>query len=240
MKRNWFLRAAAIMMVCVTFSLCTVTKTVSKYNTTATISGQSVRAGLFRVSVKNGDTWTPITTSGGSASFTVNLVDTLWESSLDKEENVAGNNSGGITYGSSGTEDDVYTPSGGVIRIAPGTGGEVKITVKNFSEVEVDIALAINGNIQFNGADLQPGDLPIQWSNDNKATWSSTWPGLPSGSSTLQPINGTRSYSIWWRWAYETGTAVDRIAPGDSADTAAGIAAGSLLLPLTITAVQND
>lgn len=247
---NVLLRTAAVLMVCVMFSLCTVTSTFSRYNGSTDINSNRIRAGLFRVCVKDGERWLPITGSGGSVTFTVDLVSTLMEASLAKKENHTGHNSGGNTYGSDGEEVDVYTPEGGVARIAPGTGGEVVIGMKNFSEVGVNVTISVN-----TAALKIPDGLAIEWNTTNAVTgWQSSFPDLATAPKYLEPLSkvidtaeeddSIVEYKVYWRWKYETGTVTSGVAAGDATDTGLGISENdnlmNLILPLSVTATQKD
>ena len=47
-----------------------------------------------------------------------------------------------------------------------------------------------------------------------------------------------QSVKIYWAWPYQTGAMTGTVAAGDAADTADGIAAKNLTVPVTITGVQ--
>ena len=109
-------------------------------------------------------------------------------------------------------------------KIAPGTSGSFAINLKNTnSEVGANFTLSL-GTISDKPTNLK-------FYKDSTYTTEIT-PGsgtitgqLAAGDSTGIPVK------IYWRWQYETTN-------GDAADTADGMSAKSLTLPVTITGTQ--
>ena len=119
-------------------------------------------------------------------------------------------------------------------KIAPGTKGSFDISVSNASSevgVEYTVTLGTIANAPTN----------IKFYSD--ATYAT-----PLTTST--PITGkikandstAKIVKIYWAWPYQTGavTPATGVAAGDTADTADGVAAKTLTVPVTITGVQTQ
>ena len=119
-------------------------------------------------------------------------------------------------------------------KIAPGTKGSFDISVSNASsEVGVDYTVTL-GTIT---------NAPTNIKFYSDATYAT-----PLTTST--PITGkikandstAKIVKIYWAWPYQTGavTPATGVAAGDTADTADGVAAKTLTVPVTITGVQTQ
>ncbi|MCL1952798.1 MAG: hypothetical protein FWF60_08235, partial [Oscillospiraceae bacterium] len=138
MKKNLFLRAAAMLTVFAMFSLCTIPRTLSKFSESPAISGKSVRAGIFRVAVLKSsgppETWVTVGETGTGGSLTIDLFQgDLMEAYLDGGgENIAASKDGDgkETVGPAGsaahilTQPGLSSPADSTAIIAPGCGGE--------------------------------------------------------------------------------------------------------------------
>jgi hypothetical protein len=102
--------------------------------------------------------------------------------------------------------------------IAPGTKGQSDFGFKNNgSEVTV------NATVTY--AATNASSIPIEYST-NGSSWTSD---ITTLSSTVNDITGSETVTLYWRWAYSTGTS------GDTADTALG-QAGTATVSVTATA----
>lgn len=132
--------------------------------------------------------------------------------------------------------------------IAPGTKGRFDIVLTNASEVTAKYAIAFEETI-----DQDDKDIPIQYSLDG-VTWKNTVAELnmTAGESTTLPTAlkatkenpATKTVTVYWQWAFETGAAVEEgmteQKEGDATDTALGIAMPTVTVKATITATQVD
>ena len=112
-------------------------------------------------------------------------------------------------------------------RIAPGTSGKLDFDLSN-KNTEVGTTYSIkltNTNAPTN----------IQFYEDVDCT-------TPLTNSTLtghMDPGATTTATIYWKWAYETGTVTDGVATGDSNDTTNGEAGSQMTVTATITGVQE-
>jgi len=198
LKKNIYLRIAALLLIGSLFGLCTVPGTLSRYvERLPGYDEQILRAGLFHVEV-NGEVL------GVVAEIEVDLFETL------KHTGNARNNHDNPNYSAWINEENEYVLLSAEV-IAPGTGGMIPITVQNFSEVDVEIVI-IEGDYDDDG-------VPIEWWDG--AAWTSTFPGIPTGLDTeLAALDGDGELEIelWWRWIFNGD---------DVLDTGLGIAAAA-------------
>lgn len=114
------------------------------------------------------------------------------------------------------TEEHVATG-----KIAPGTGGQVTIAIKNESEVDAEYSLTLAQTATV---------FPIEYSVDGN-TWSSTISNVKITDAEL-PRGESKDIKVYWRWAFD----------GD--DTSIGIAAQTtpqqVTVTATVTATQVD
>ena len=261
MKKNKCLRAAALLLACCMFSLCTITGTLARYMQDVPVDTNKVRAGLFRVAVKDGNgDWVVLGQQAVGDAIKVDLYDTLYEADddepdgiLDEEENKDGRidvlNAPGANPNGLGAVDVDS------VIIAPGTGGKLKIEVENFSEVDVKISMALA---------TDTGEYePIEWWDADTNAWVDVFPGIPDGADTdelksypaaLAAIGGplgTSTITLTWRWKFERGIAPNTLVTNpnwywteDLYDTERGVGAVTkddmIGIPLIITATQLD
>lgn len=106
-------------------------------------------------------------------------------------------------------------------KIAPGTSGSFKISIKNDSEV--------NAQYAYNLTETNAGNIPIEYSTDK-----TTWKTLADFNAYATDIasGATKDATIYWRWAFDGD---------DATDTAlgfAGTATVSIQADLTLTQVD--
>jgi len=208
LKKNYFLRVAAVLLVCAMFGLCIVPGTMGRYGAVVPVNSPTVRAGLFEVKIKRGNDWVSITQGTTGQSFPINLYETLKQAYDDEPGSPAnhplGNDSAGaITYDKKGYIDD--EPEG---LIAPGCGGQFKIAVKNFSEVEVAVEVTadeIDFQVLLQGLGMEN---MIQWWDEDEGEWTDEFPGIPSADAlaNLEPLGtllSEKTYTFTWRWLFE-------------------------------------
>ena len=210
MKKNYFLRAAALLVACCMFGLCTITGTMARYTGKFDASGTAVRAGIFRVIAQDNEgEWIPL---GGTS--TIDLFKTLQEANIVNDET-----------------DVVAAASGETVIIAPGTGGKFDIKVQNLSEVAVKILVTDIGT--------GTATVPIEWyvgppGAYGTGAWASAFPGISTGG-TLAPQSSETTFTFYWRWAFEVDNPRDT-----SLGVDAKTAAVTYTLPLKVTAEQLD
>lgn len=113
---------------------------------------------------------------------------------------------------------DASTLVGG--KIAPGTQGSFDIELTN-TQSEV----GYNYVITLGDVDKVPTNLVFTDAEGNTLT-----PGTGTIEGTIA-VGGSKTVTVSWAWAYETEN-------GDDEDTADGIAAETLTIPVTINATQ--
>lgn len=225
MKKNYFLRAAAVLLVCGMFSLCTIPRTLSRFSGTFNIPGSTVRAGIFEVALQKADgTWASITRGAVGTPFAIDLYETLLQP-VGPTEDPATNHTGTVLQ---------PPPAGTPVRIAPGTGGQFKITVKNFSEVDVEVRV-VDGTPIVSGGFIMSDK--IEWWN--AGSWSSSFPGVSTGVP-LAALGGQYTYTFLWRWRYDRGGGV-WMSTQDKNDTELGYnGTVTYSIPLTVYVEQVD
>jgi len=109
-------------------------------------------------------------------------------------------------------------------KIAPGTSGSFKVTLKN-----TDTEVGVNFVVALGAITGKPTNLKFY--KDSTYTTELT-PGTGTVTGQLAAKDGTGiDVPIYWKWDYET-------ANGDATDTTDGKAAASLTIALTITGTQ--
>ena len=119
-------------------------------------------------------------------------------------------------------------------KIAPGTQGSFSVNINNeTTETGVDFTVKLG---TVTGAPTN-----IKFYKDNTyASTSEITPGTDTITGQVAALDSTGvDVTIYWKWAYETGTITNGIATGDAADTSDGEAAASLAVPITITGIQT-
>lgn len=121
-------------------------------------------------------------------------------------------------------------------RIAPGTSGSFDIALVNTnSETGVNFTVKV-GTVTASGTGgVVPANLKFY--KDAAHTTELTASGI-TGQLTAGDSTG-KTVTIYWQWAYETGTVTDGIATGDEADNTAGAAGSTLTVPVTVSGVQT-
>ena len=209
MKRNWFLRAAALLVIGSLFSLCAVSTTLARYVGTFDGATIAVRAGVFRVYVAQygSDDWHDMT-----ATQTITTT----------------NNLGGPLLNASTLQPRASTwisnTNGSLI--APGSAGRIDLAFFNQSEVTVRVMMADTTSMVHIGAatsDILTANF--QFSVDG-TTWRDTLALAMVDAAgeyvELEPGEYTDDWmTLYWRWRFY----VDE--DQDEADTALGRAAAT-------------
>ena len=180
LKKNVFLRIAALLLVSSVFGLCIIPGTVSRYASEFSMDSDTVRAGIFRVNVATAfdaqgepTGWTNLAT-GDFGTVTIPLFKTLLNQNSDATHN--------ITNGS----PNIVTNRGPII--APGSGGYLQVVVENLSEVDVLVEVIM-------GDAASP--IPLVWSGGTAGIYT---------SPPLVAVTGKHTFgTIRWNWAFERG-----------------------------------
>jgi len=238
LKKNYFLRSAAVLLVFGLFSLSTVPRTLSRYSYTTSGSSSTVRAGIFEVAIKRADgSWVSICHGTTGTPFIVDMYEALLQAATGTAHN-----------------DNVIhnpSPAGSAVLIAPGTAAVLKVTVKNYSEVSAKVTISAGDPI------VTPAgyEVPIEWFDYSIQTsifpprfgeWVDFFPGIPNGvaggndSATLSPLGGEQEFEFLWKWEYERGgTAWGNAKDGE--DTVLGIPGNiTYKVPMVIEVAQID
>ena len=119
-------------------------------------------------------------------------------------------------------------------KIAPGTGGTVRVVLANKSEVDATYSVGFEANA---------AGVPLEFSVDG-TTWKSAAniSQLNIAATDIAKVSGTANIDLKWRWAF--GNSSDVTDDTNVADTALGIAAqGTPATPTvtaTVTLLQKD
>lgn len=201
MHNNKMRRAAALLAVMVLATTVFTGGTLAKYTTEKSSTASSAKVAKWLIKVNGADI-----TDASVQNITFNLFNTIKEADTTT------------------VESDVASGL-----IAPGTGGQADIAVKNESEVNakytVKFAYTVTG-----------GNVPIEVSTDN-----STWKTLDTSAGTTVSdvalaMNATSTTTLYWRWQYERDADADDTALGIAAKTAAP----QVSVTATVTATQVD
>lgn len=136
-------------------------------------------------------------TSESSGTATVTVAD--WSFDLNNGTNIVESNT--FTFGLFNTikEADTTTTESDVAetRIAPGTGGEFAIALKNTSEVSATYSVVLDAE----ASDLK--SIPLEFSTD-KTNWKSIDQLEAKEGELLYNAEtpATASVTIYWRWAF--------------------------------------
>ena len=225
-KKNVLLRVGFFMLIATFATGGIFTSTYARYAAELSSAETSIRAGLFSVKANTVDF------ADGTAQLTANfgpLLDTLdWPSAPESVEHVK--------------------PIDGTV-IAPGTGGRIRITLQNDSEVDVRFFLD-SAIVDFTGL-LENANIQFSHNNHDIDDWYSN-PGdalveLIEGKSeyrytvdikALAGEDDTETFDLYWRWRFSPDTAQD--IRDTNIGTAANIAAQEIKMALQIKAQQVD
>ena len=195
-------RIFSALLVLALLSTCVIGGTFAKYTSTATgTATATVAKWSFKVGTTEIANLTPQT-------ITFNLFETINESDTTTAE-------GDVAAG----------------KIAPGTGGQVAITVENTSEVTAKY------KITFAIAENTAG-IPLEFSADGGSTWKRFNEDLSGLYYEKNPLASGATDSacvIKWRWAFDGASDPASIVT-DAYDTELGIAAQTSAPTITVSA----
>jgi hypothetical protein len=207
MKRNKALRVLSVFLVLLLVSTCAFSGSLAKYVGEAAGASWKARIAAFRVLVNDED----ILTATGTDIFVAPTLSYTTTATPTKNEN------------DPGTFDAIY---------APGVGFTISgslLTVKNLSEVDVDLAIELIG-------DDFDEDIPGSYSVDDGENWikaDGTGTGdslykvlddLQQSGETLAALTGTNEdsiFSLQYKWEYDVDDASDLIDSNDYGAAAA-------------------
>ena len=212
-KNNRIYRFAAIVLLLTMITLILVSGTYSKY-TSSTEGSDNVKVAKWSILVNNKDI-----ANATAQTLTFDLFDTI-NDTLDHN-----------------AEGDVATDL-----IAPGVAGEFGIDITNQSEVTAKYAIEYRVT--------NTSSIPIEFSTDGGSTWKASADvanlnvaaydhndGSDASKSTELAINGTKSITVKWRWAYIGAESSNYTsAQTDETDTTLGIAAKTTRPEITVNA----
>ena len=164
-------------------------------------------------------------TSDIAGTATGTVAKWAWTINTDTFESTS-DVSNGFTFDLFGTikEADTTTAETDVAsaKIAPGTGGQVAISINNRSEVNAEYSIAFT--------ETNTSNVPIEYSLDG-TNWTSTVSSLDTTSSpTAINMNTTdNTTKVYWRWVFGDPT-------NNTTDTALGFAANTTAPTVTLTA----
>lgn len=98
-------------------------------------------------------------------------------------------------------------------KIAPGTSGSFNIIVDG-----TDSDVGINYNVKFTNESTKPTNLKFTYDNQEYNSIAELESSL-SGTIHANEEDKTRTLTIYWQWAYETGNNESEIANNDKIDT---------------------
>lgn len=98
-------------------------------------------------------------------------------------------------------------------KIAPGTSGSFNIIVDG-----TDSDVGINYNVKFTNESTKPTNLKFTYDNQEYNSIAELESSL-SGTIHADEEDKTRTLTIYWQWAYETGNNESEIANNDKIDT---------------------
>lgn len=182
MKKNSTMRLAVLLLALTLITSCFVGGTFAKYTAGATITDTSAQVAKWSFEVGGNN----IAGNPSTQAVTIDLFDTA------------------KTYEEDGTAIDSDVVQG---RIAPGTGGEFELVLKNSSEVTAKYTIDYT---------VTASEIPLEFSVDGV-----TWDELKDVSETTLAIGASQTITVQWRWAFEQ---TDDVAAGDAADNALGTA----------------
>ena len=150
-------------------------------------------------------------------TFTFDLFNTVNEADTTTEE----------THLKSANNDTV---------IAPGTGGSFDIVLTNKSEVTAKYAIDFT--------ETNSANVPIEYSLNKDNGWTTNISSLDISASddeTLTYATGTKTITVYWRWAYEGAAQNPARNQSDTGDTTLGKdGSAKVEVKAEITATQVD
>jgi len=247
MKSNYFLRTAALLLVGCMFGLCIIPGTLSRYVDDVDLNTGRVRAGIFRVVIRDGENWRVLGESATGDAIPISLFSTLYDASPDgAPERNRDQHAADVVMEAPGMtgEDNAFEELDTPI-IAPGTGGRFRINVRNYSEVAIRIEVS-----EDDGADEPNPNIPIEWWDPITSQWVDEFPGLGDVSNlpTLDPLGDEWYRDFYWRWIFRTSEYPTWADGRDESDTTLGHIASidpsdddvQYIIPLIVRAVQID
>ncbi len=119
-------------------------------------------------------------------------------------------------------------------KVAPGTAGQFAVNL-NAEGTEV----ALDYKIEFkNFSSNFPANLKF-YTTKNGDTYSNPIPASGLEGTIGLDDSKTKDLTIYWVWAYETGTSASDISTNDSKDTTSGKTAGTATFDVVITGTQQ-
>ena len=219
MRKNNCLRAAALLLACCMFGLCTITGTLAKFvKPFNDLGGVMARAGIFKVLVRasEDDPWQEFPPTPPE-EIAIAMYDVLYEAILPLPLGTLENAGGEIHVDWDATNKI----------IAPGTGGKISIMVLNLSEV------AVEAKLSFDTDEIAAGgpNIVLQATGTDVETIDTVTTD-PSGK--IAPISGQHLFDpIEWYWEFEDAD--------DDLDTSLGTDGNyNYTIPLKIEVVQMD
>ena len=230
MKKNNFLRVAAVLLVFCLFSCAVSSLALAKFKAEAQVrTGLSARVASFRVLVNGVDIVTPFlvdigTVGIGTATLTLPLYtsessadDThdLYEWDFSALENLFADD---IRH----VEKDInpgfyvgdYLGEENTAVLAPGTGGKIQFLVENLSEVPIKYEVTFS-NMTNDGIPLEftddEGFLADEWEDDMNADNAMSdvlpaWNGIDGSSgphTNKLLLDSGLGGTVYWRWVFE-------------------------------------
>jgi len=211
MKNNYFLRAAAVLLAGCLIGLCIIPATLARFATEVPGEATRVRAGIFRVSLNSGTEDEPVWVHLGQGdigeALPINLFAYLFDLQ-DSDGNAFDDDAPPSVWYVDEHEDRdsqfvAQAPSGPPI-IAPGTGGQMRIEIVNFSEVAVRISMDLTEDEDDDDPAPAGPVIPIEWWDGDG--WDDEFPGIPDDiEDTLAPLDGSEVVYLSWRWRFQRG-----------------------------------
>lgn len=117
-------------------------------------------------------------------------------------------------------------------KIAPGTNGEFSIIVDGTGS-----DVGINYNINFINESTKPTNLKFIYNNVEYDSITKLNQVL-SGTIDANETQKNKTFSIQWKWDYETGNTADKIAENDVIDTQNAKAIANYTFDIVVTGTQ--
>jgi hypothetical protein len=209
MKKNVIFRIAAIVLMCTLVTACFASSTFAKYTSQATANGNALVVAKWSFEVNDTEIAKTTPTLANIDLFTDSVKDT---DGGDDETDVRGN------------------------LIAPGTKGEVQISVKNTSDVTATYQLKVKRIVANDDLKeaivVKYNGTAINWNNAD----ANGFVTLINNDDTLDIDSAKKTIPLTWEWEFGDSAKNDR-------DTRIGIAAqaeGGLSYNLQFEFVANQ